>query len=155
MSRVRLLVGTKKGAFVLTSDGQRQIWEVQGPFFGGWEVYHVNGSPAQPDRLWASQSNGWFGQMVQRSEDGGRTWTAVGNDFSYRGEVGEHLWYDGTLRPWEFTRIWHLEPSAHDPDTVFAGAQDAALFRSRDGGGTWEELDGLRGHTTAPAWQPD
>ena len=148
------MVRTRKGAFVLTSDGKRQSWEVEGPHFGGWEIYHVNGSPAHPERLYASQSNGWFGQLVQRSDDGGKTWQAVGNDFRYQGETGSHLWYDGTPRPWEFSRIWHLEPSHHDPDTVFAGAQDAALFRSTDGGQSWEELVGLRNHATAPGWQP-
>ena len=154
MSRVRLLVGTRKGAFVLTSDGKRESWEVDGPHFAGWEIYHVNGSPAQPERLYASQSNGWFGQLVQRSDDGGRTWEAAGNDFKYQGEAGTHLWYDGNPRPWEFTRIWHFEPSLDDPDTVFAGAQDAALFRSTDGAQSWEELVGLRHHATAPGWQP-
>ena len=71
MSGVRVLVGTSKGAFVMTSDGHRQQWDIAGPLFGGWEVYHVAGSPAAPDRLYASQSNGWFGQVIQRSDDGG------------------------------------------------------------------------------------
>jgi photosystem II stability/assembly factor-like uncharacterized protein len=154
MSRVRLLVGTRKGAFVLTADAKRQDWEVSGPHFGGWEIYHVNGSPADPNRLYASQSSGWFGQVIQRSNDGGTTWEPVGNEFTYQGEVGEHLWYDGTPRPWEFKRIWHLEPSADDPDTVFAGAEDAAIFRSTDGGRGWEELPALRTHESGPRWQP-
>ncbi|MGH9104710.1 MAG: WD40/YVTN/BNR-like repeat-containing protein [Acidimicrobiales bacterium] len=154
MSGVRLLVGTRKGGFVLTSDGRRQQWEVQGPHFGGWEVYHMNGSPADPDRIWASQSSGWFGQVVQRSDDGGKTWSAVGNDFRYEGEAGTHLWYDGSAKPWEFSRIWHLEPAPDDPATVYAGAQDAALYRSTDGGESWQELTGLRGHPSAPRWQP-
>jgi photosystem II stability/assembly factor-like uncharacterized protein len=139
---------------VLTSDGKRREWNVDGPHFAGWEVYHVKGSPADPDRLYASQSSGWFGQVVQRSDDGGKTWSAVGNDFQYEGGAGTHQWYDGTPRPWEFTRIWHFEPSRDDPDTVYAGAQDAALFRSTDGGATWGELTGLRGHGTGPSWQP-
>jgi photosystem II stability/assembly factor-like uncharacterized protein len=154
VSGVRLLVGTRKGAFVLTSEGGRQRWAVDGPHFAGWEVYHLKGSPADPDRIYASQSNGWFGQVVQRSDDGGKTWSAVGNDFGYQGEAGTHLWYDGTPRPWEFTRVWHLEPSLDDPATVYAGAQDAALFRSTDGGDSWKELVGLRGHATAPTWAP-
>ena len=116
MSRVRLLVGTRKGAFILTADGRRRDWQVSGPHFGGWEMYHVNGSPADPDRLYASQSSGWFGQIIQRSDDGGQSWNPVGNDFAYEGEVGEHLWYDGTPRPWEFKRIWHLEPSRTDAE---------------------------------------
>jgi photosystem II stability/assembly factor-like uncharacterized protein len=154
MSRVRLLVGTRKGAFILTADGKRQDWQVQGPYFGGWEIYHINASAAEPDRLYASQSGGWFGQLIQRSDDGGESWTPVGNDFAYDGEVGEHLWYDGTPRPWEFKRIWHLEPSRTDPDTVYAGAEDAALYRSTDGGDSWQELTALRRHRTGPQWQP-
>ncbi|MFL6287028.1 MAG: WD40/YVTN/BNR-like repeat-containing protein [Actinomycetes bacterium] len=154
MSGVRLLVGTRKGAFVLTSDGKRQEWKVDGPHFGGWEVYHLKGSPADPDRIYASQSSGWFGQLTQRSDDGGRTWEPVGSNFEYEGDVGDHLWYDGTPRPWEFKRIWHMEPSLTDADTVYAGAEDAALFRSTDAGQTWSELTGLRQHTSAPAWAP-
>ena len=153
MSTLRVLVGTKKGAFILTADGQRAHWAVSGPHFAGWEIYHLKGSPAAPDRLYASQSSGWFGQMIQRSSDGGKTWETVGNEFKYEGVPGPHKWYDGTPHPWEFKRIWHLEPSLTDPDTVFAGAEDAALFRTKDGGRTWQELSGLRsvkGHL----WQP-
>src|SRR5207253_1038158 len=134
MSGVRLLVGTRKGAFVLTSDGTRDDWNVEGPLFTGWEIYHLNGSPADPDRLYASQSTGWHGQVMQRSDDGGKSWEAVGNEFAYDGVPGTHQWYDGTQHPWEFARVWHLEPSLSDPDTVYAGVEDAALFRSTDGG---------------------
>ena len=154
MSGVRVLVGTHKGAFVLTSDAKRQKWDVAGPHFGGWEVYHVKGSPADPDRLYAAQSTGWFGQVIQRSNDGGQTWEPKGNKFQYEGETGTHLYYDGTPRPWEFKRVWHLEPSATDPDAVYAGVEDAALFKSTDGGQNWEELPGLRRHETAPQWAP-
>jgi photosystem II stability/assembly factor-like uncharacterized protein len=154
MSKVRVLVGTRKGAFILTSDGKRERWDVSGPEFAGWEVYHVKGSPADPNRLYASQSSGWFGQLIQRSDDGGRTWHPVGNKFAYDGIPGTHQWYDGTPHPWEFKRVWHLEPSLTDPDSVYAGVEDAAMFRSRDGGQTWEELSGLRGHGSGPAWQP-
>ncbi|MDQ3760152.1 MAG: exo-alpha-sialidase [Actinomycetota bacterium] len=154
MSAVRVLVGTRKGAFVLTSDGKREWWDISGPYFGGWEVYHVTGSPADPSRLYASQCTGWFGQLIQRSDDGGTTWEPVGNQFSYDGVPGTHQWYDGTPHPWEFARVWHLQPSLTDPDTVYAGVEDAALFRSIDGGQTWQELSGLRGHDSASAWQP-
>ena len=154
MAGVRALVGTRKGAFILTSDEGREKWHVSGPHFGGWEIYHVAGSPADPDRLYASQSTGWFGQLIQRSDDGGKTWQPVGNDFTYAGDPGEHLWYDGTPRPWKFTRVWHLEPSLHDPDLIYAGVEDAALFRSVNGGQTWEELAGLRTQESAPSWQP-
>jgi hypothetical protein len=154
MTGVRVLVGTRKGAFVLTSDGKRKDWTVDGPHFGGWEIYHVNGSATDPDRLYASQSTGWFGQLIQRSDDGGKTWEAVGNEFAYEGVPGTHQWYDGTPHPWEFARVWHLEPSATDPDTVYAGVEDAALFVSHDGGGSWRELAGLREHGSGPHWQP-
>ena len=140
MSMVRVLVGTRKGAFILTSDAKRARWEGSGPLFGGWEFYHLQGAPADPQRLYASQSSGWFGQQIQRSSDGGTTWEPVGNKFAYDGVPGTHQWYDGTPHPWEFARVWHLEPSLDDPDTVYAGVQDAALFRSTDGGGSWHEL---------------
>jgi photosystem II stability/assembly factor-like uncharacterized protein len=154
MSAVRVLVGTRKGAFVLTSDGKRDRWDVSGPHFGGWEIYHMKGCPTDPNRLYASQSSSWFGQVIQRSNDGGKTWAPVGNKFTYEGAPGTHLWYDGTPRPFEFARVWHLEPSPTDPDTVYAGIQDAALFRSIDGGETWNELAALRQHKSASAWQP-
>src|SRR5437762_1574219 len=154
MSGVRVLVGTRKGAFVLTSDGKRERWEIGGPFFAGWEVYHVKGSPADPNRLYASQSSGWFGQQIQRSSDGGKTWEPVNNTFVYDGVPGTHQWYDGTPHPWEFKRVWHLEPSATDPDTVLAGVEDAAIFRTTDGGLSWQELPGLRGHGSGSQWQP-
>jgi photosystem II stability/assembly factor-like uncharacterized protein len=154
VSGVRVLAGTRKGAFVLTADGKRDDWDVAGPFFGGWEIYHLKGSPSDQDRLYASQSSGWSGQVIQRSDDGGRTWEPVGNKFSYDGTPGTHQWYDGTPHPWEFARVWHLEPSREDPDVVYAGVEDAGLFRSADGGASWEELPGLRTHGSGPSWQP-
>jgi photosystem II stability/assembly factor-like uncharacterized protein len=154
MSSVRVLVGTRKGAFILSADAARERWDVRGPLFAGWEVYHLKGSPADPDRLYGSQTSSWFGQVIQRSSDGGATWEAVGNQFAYEGAPGTHLWYDGTPHPWEFARVWHLEPSLADPDTVYAGVQDAALFRSIDGGATWHEMAGLRCHPSGSSWQP-
>ena len=154
MSKIRVLIGTRKGAFVATADGKRQEWRIDGPHFGGWEIYHLKGSPADPNRLYASQSSGWFGQVIQRSDDGGATWAPVGNEFTYAGVPGTHQWYDGTPRPWEFKRVWHLEPSPDDPDDVYAGVEDAALFRTTDGGKSWTELRGLREHGSGPSWQP-
>jgi photosystem II stability/assembly factor-like uncharacterized protein len=174
MSSVRVLVGTHKGAFILTADGKREKWDVSGPYFAGWEIYHMKGSPADPNRLYASQTSGWFGQILQRSSDGGKTWEPPGgekvptpgpppppaNKFVYdtSPETGKplttHQWYDGTQHPWEFKRVWHLEPSLTDPDTVYAGVEDAAIFRTTDGAKTWHELAGLRGHGTGPKWQP-
>ena len=111
MSGVRVLVGTRKGAFILTADGKRKKWEISGPHFAGWEIFHLKGSAAEPDRIYASQSTDWFGQVLQRLDDGGKTWAAMGNEFTYAGEVGTHQWYDGTPHPWEFKRVWHLEPA--------------------------------------------
>ncbi|MGD0799417.1 MAG: sialidase family protein [Acidobacteriaceae bacterium] len=153
-TQVRLLVGTRKGAFILTSDEARKDWQIAGPHFAGWEIYHLKGSPANPERLYASQSSGWFGQLIQRSDDGGLTWTPVGNKFAYDGVPGTHQWYDGTPHPWEFKRVWHIEPSLANPDEVYAGVEDAALFHSTDAGSTWTELSGLRTHTTGSAWAP-
>src|SRR5271157_5973818 len=126
MSKVRVLVGTRKGAFVLTSDGKREHWDVSGPHFAGWEIYHLKGSPVDPDRIYVSQTSGWFGQIIQRSSDGGKTWETPGgapevtpfgpkgqsNKFVYdtSPETGKplttHQFYDGTQHPWEFKRVW-------------------------------------------------
>src|SRR2546429_605483 len=175
MSSVRVLVGTRKGAFILTSDGKRQKWDINGPLFSGWEIYHMKGSPVDPNRIYASQTSGWVWQIIQRSSDGGKTWETPGggptpgpygmpmgesNKFVYdtSPETGKplttHQFFDGTQHPWEFKRVWHLEPSLTDPDTVYAGVEDAALFRTADGGQTWQELPGLRGHGSGPRWQP-
>jgi photosystem II stability/assembly factor-like uncharacterized protein len=154
MSGVRVLIGTRKGAFVATSDEKRQRWQIDGPHFAGWEIYHLKGSPVDQQRIYASQSTSWFGQLIQRSDDGGKTWQPVGNKFAYDGVPGTHQWYDGTPHPWEFARVWHLEPALTEPDTVYAGVEDAALFRSTDGGATWHELSGLREHGTGSSWQP-
>jgi len=154
VSSVRVLVGTRKGAFILSADGRRSDWKVEGPLFGGWELYHLKGSPADPDRIYASQSTAWFGQLIQRSDDGGRTWEPMGNRFAYATDAGTHQWYDGTPHPWEFARVWHLEPSLSDPDTVYAGVEDAALFKSTNGGAEWNEVPGLRNHRTGPSWAP-
>jgi photosystem II stability/assembly factor-like uncharacterized protein len=151
---VRVLVGTKKGAFIITSDAKRETWKVEGPHFAGWEIYHLKGSPVDPNRIYVSQSSGWFGQLIQVSNDGGKTFEPGGNEFVYEGVTGTHQWYDGKPHPWEFKRVWHLEPSLTDVDTVYAGVEDAALFRSTDAGKTWQELAGLRQHGTGSAWQP-
>src|SRR5437899_2611416 len=182
MSSVRVLVGTKKGAFILTSDAKRQKWQTSGPMFGGWEIYHMKGSPVDPNRIYASQTSGWFGQIIQRSDDGGKTWHQPGtpkpdapapegpahdpsepttgattegmpkgesNKFVYDESpqtglpLTTHQFYDGTQKPWVFKRVWHVEPSLSDPDTAYAGVEDAAIFKTTDGGKNWSELAGL------------
>ena len=178
MTAIRILVGTRKGAFILSSNGKRKKWSIDGPHFAGWEIYHLKGSPVQPDRIYASQTSSWFGQIIQRSDDGGKTWSQPGSDGAGEKTEAEgmpqgesnmfvydtseatgrplttHQWYDGTQHPWEFARVWHLEPSLDDPDTCYAGVEDAALFKTEDGGVTWHELAGLRGHESGPNWAP-
>src|SRR4051812_29212434 len=170
MSSVRVLVGTKKGGFICTSDGNRQKWDISGPLFGGWEVYHMKASPADPNRIYASQSSGWFGQIIQRSNDGGKTWSTPGskpedlkgpegmpkgesNKFVYEGDPGTHQHYDGSSKPWKFVRVWHIEPSLSDPNTAYAGVEDAAIFKTTDGGATWKELPALR-QVQGSKWMP-
>jgi len=153
MSTVRVAVGTRKGAFILTSNEKREDWKVEGPYFAGWEIYHIVGTPLDPDRLYASQSSGWFGQVIQRSNDGGKSWETEGNDFAYEGVPGTHKWYDGSQHPWEFMRVWHLEPSPTNLDLLYAGVEDAGLFRSSDGARTWQEMSGLRS-VKGNLWQP-
>ena len=134
----------------------------------------MKGSSVDPNRIYCSQTSGWFGQIIQRSDDGGKTWHQPGtpkgeptttpdgmpkaesNKFVYDTAgtpLTTHQWYDGTQHPWEFKRVWHLEPSLSDPDTVYAGVEDAALFRSTDGGKNWRELPALRAQQGA-AWMP-
>jgi photosystem II stability/assembly factor-like uncharacterized protein len=137
----------------------------------GWEIYHMKASPVVPDRIFCSQTSSWFGQVIQRSDDGGKTWDTPGsaagerevmfgmeagesNKFVYDGVPGTHKFYDGSDVPWAFKRVWHLEPSLSDPETVYAGVEDAALFKSTNGGKSWSELSGLRQHTTGKDWQP-
>src|SRR5260370_12266613 len=146
MSKVRVLVGTRKGAFILESDGKREKWDVSGPHFAGWEMYHLKGSPADPNRIYASQTSGWFGQIIQRSEDGGKTWhqpgtppgeapapgppKAASNKFAYDAsdETGKppttHPRNDGTHHPCELKRISHLAPPLKTPDTTSTAAPD-------------------------------
>src|SRR5574337_431095 len=136
MSSVRLLIGTKKGAFILTSDGTRKRWEDGGKSWNppGTTPEDLMGQDGMPK----GESNMF---LYDSSAEPGQPLTT-------------HQHYDGTQRPWEFKRVWHLEPSLTDPDTVYAGVEDAALFKSVDGGRTWQELAGLRGHGSGPRWHP-
>ena len=156
MSSARVLVGTRKGAFVLTSDGKRKKWDVSGPHFAGWEIYHVK-RHRRRIRIACTRRSRAAGSARSSSDpnDGGKTWAPVGNKFTYDGVPGTHQWYDGTAHPWEFKRVWHLEPSLTDPDTVYAGVEDAALFRStRRRAELGGALRAARQHGSGPRWQP-
>ena len=179
MSRVRVLVGTRKGAFVLTSDGQRRRWRSTARTFAGWEVYHVKGSPADPDRIYASQTSGWFGQIIQRSDDGGTTWHQPGTppgeptttaDGMPKGESNKFA-YDVSPRdrpapddapalrrhaaaPGVQARVASRALLAGREHGVRGGRGRGASSGRNDGGLSWHELAGLRGHGTGPQWQP-
>ena len=172
MSKVRVLVGTKKGAFILTRRQARQL-EVSDPILPAGRSYHMKGSPVNPDRIFVSQTSGWFGRSSSAPTDGGKTWgRRASPEMSHMATEGQankfvcdtstengkalttHQFYDGTEHPWEFKRVWHIEPSLTDPDTAYDGIEDAAIFRTTDGATTWHEMPGLRGHGTGPKWQP-
>src|SRR5919199_1738907 len=147
MSSVRVLVGTRKGAFVLSADAKRDNWNVSGPHFPGWEMYHLKASPADPNRVYASQTSGWFGQTIQRSCDGGQTWEPVGNQFTYdelpglRGHGSGPHWQPGAGGLCLHTVL--LDPSR--PERMSVAISAAGAFRSDDAGQTWRTINrGLR-----------
>ena len=150
MSGVRLLVGTRKGR--VRPNRRRETEQV------GHQRSTFRGLGDLPPQGIARRSRSALRVAVERLvrtshpafQRRRKTWETMGNEFRYEGVPGTHQWYDGTQHPWEFKRVWHLEPSLTDPDTVYAGVEDAALFKSADGGRTWEELAGLRGHASGP-----
>ena len=173
MSSVRVLVGTRKGAFILTSDGKRQKWNVTGPHFGGWEIYHMKGSPVDPNRIYASQSSSWFGQIIQRSNDGGKTWEQPGT------KPGEPMKRPKACPKAKATNSSTNGKSRHPscgttarripgnsnasgisslrspiPISVYAGVEDAAIFKTTDGGKNWQELPACAVHGTGPSGSP-
>jgi photosystem II stability/assembly factor-like uncharacterized protein len=133
MSKVRLLVGTRKGAFVLTADGTRDDWDVRGPFFTGWEIYHLNGSPADPDRIYASQTSGWFGQIVQRSDDGGETWQPINKGLRSR-ELPDEEREVGHC-------VHRIAMNESRPDVLFM-QKHWHVMRSDDAGDSWQKVSG-------------
>src|SRR5437867_954840 len=138
MSGVRVLVGTRKGAFILTADGKRERWNVSGPHFAGWEIYHIKGSPADPNRLYASQSSGWFGQVIQRSCDGAKTWQELAG---LRGHGTGPKWQPGAGGMCLHTVL--LDPT--NARRMYVAISAAGAFRSDDGGKTWKPINrGLR-----------
>ena len=137
--RVRLLVGTKKGAFILESDEARRDWSVRGPMCEGWPVHDIIVEPGSGALLVAA-GNAWYGPAVWRSEDDGETWTHSSSGLTY-GEEAEPI-----------KTIWSL---AATPDGgLLAGVEPAGLFRSDDGGSTWGHVEGLTNHPTRPTWGP-
>jgi hypothetical protein len=136
--RVILLIGTNKGVFYYSSDSERRKWNLHGPFLSGWEAYSVLGDSRQGRRLFAGTSHAAYGATIRVSDDFGESWTQIENGPAYSPESGFSL-----------NRIWQLVPGA-EPDTFFAGVEEAGLFVSRDRGMSWRELDGLTKHPTRP-----
>src|SRR6266568_3828077 len=134
MSKVRVLVGTRKGAFILTSDGKREKWDVSGPHFAGWEMYHLKGSPADQNRIYASQTSGWFGQVIKRSDDGGKNWKELSG---LRGHCSGPGWQPGAGGMCLHTIV--LDPS--NPQRMFIAISAAGAFRTDDAGKTWRPIN--------------
>ena len=145
-----VLVGTRKGAFVLTGDESRRQWQISGPFNPGTDVFHLVYDDRNGGIIYSASNSMWFGPQVEFSPDLGKTWeqAEVQPRFNNKPEYAEH---DGDT----VSRIWHIEPGrAEEPGTLFAGVQPAALFKSTDGGATWLEVEGLGKHPTRSEWMP-
>ena len=136
--KVILLVGTKKGAFLVESRPDRRRWAIRGPFCEGWPILDVSHDPADGAIL-AGGASSWYGPAVWRSPDLGATWTHSSDGLTY-GDTGPQL-----------TRVWNVTPAG---GTIYAGVEPAGLFRSEDGGRSWAHVDGLRAHPSMPDWQP-
>lgn len=136
--RVVLLVGTRKGAFLLEGDPGRQRWNVRGPLCEGWPLHDLSIEPATGAIL-AGGGSEWYGPAVWRSDDLGETWTHSSEGLTY-GDDGPKV-----------KTVWNVTAGR---DAIYAGVEPAGLFRSRDGGATWEHVAGLRDHPTRPEWQP-
>ena len=137
-NRVSVLVGTSKGAFILDGDTARRDWRLRGPLCDGWPVNDISVEPGT-GALLAAGSSPWFGPAVWRSDDHGATWTHSSEGLSY-GDDGPKV-----------TRIWNVTAAR---GTVYAGVEPAGLFRSADGGRTWQHVEGLTNHPSRPEWQP-
>ena len=151
MSKVRVLVGTRKGAFILTSDAKRERWNVAGPHFGGWEMYHLKGSPAEPNRIYASDRQAGLASLSSALTMAAKPGSRWATSSCYLGTISGMT---ARFTPGNSNGSGYLVRLLTDPDTVYAGVEDAALFRSTDAGQNWQEFPGLRGHGSGPHWQP-
>lgn len=139
-----LLVGTTKGAFFFHSDENRRDWRMTGPHLAGWNVYSLLGDSRHAPRIYVGTGHFVYGPTIRTSDDFGETWTQVADGPSYSAESGFKL-----------NQIWQIVPGhASQPDTLYAGVDEAGLFVSHDRGATWSELSGLTQHPTRPNWFP-
>lgn len=137
-TRVALLVGTPKGAFILDGDGRRRNWSLRGPMCTAWPTHDVSVEP-ESGALLAGGGSPWYGPAVWRSDDLGATWTHSSEGLTY-GDDGPKV-----------KTIWNVTAAN---GTIHAGVEPAGLFRSRDGGVRWEHVEGLTDHPTRAAWEP-
>jgi hypothetical protein len=136
--KVKLLVGSKKGVFILESDERRRDWRLSGPFCETWPIHHVVGDP-RDGAIYGAGGNEWFGPAVWKSIDGGARWTHSSRGLAYpEGET-------------PVKAVWSVA-LAHG--RLYAGVEPAGLFVSVDGGASFEPVQGLRDHPTRPDWQP-
>lgn len=144
VGQVWILVGTNKGAFFYRSDASRRNWTLTGPHLAGWEVYSLLGDSRHGNRIYAGTSHFVYGPSIRVSDDGGATWTEIENSPRCAPESGFAL-----------KRIWQIVPGhASQPETLYAGVEEAGLFVSRDGGQSWEEVAALTQHPSRPGWFP-
>jgi hypothetical protein len=140
---ISVWVGTRKGAFVFRS-ANRKSWDVDGPFFKGWEVNHVVQDPRDPKRVYAAVNSAWFGPHIHGSTNSGKTWKPSDEGFAVKSVPEAKL-----------ARAWHIEPGhAEQPGVVFAGGDPGVLFRSEDWGKNWQEVTSLNTHATRSQWTP-
>jgi hypothetical protein len=136
--RIALLVGTRKGAFLLDGDAGRQKWSVRGPLCEGWPLHDLSIEPSTGAIL-AGGGNEWYGPAVWRSDDGGETWSHSSEGLTY-GDGGPKV-----------KTVWNVTATK---DAIYAGVEPAGLFKSTDGGATWRHVEGLTNHPTRSEWQP-
>ena len=156
---VTILVGTSKGAFLVSSAGGRTGWKVSGPFCDGWPINHIIGDPAT-GRIWAAGGGDWHGAGVWRSDDGGASWQVTrltsgqldewaANDPGFAAMIG----WSATELPFgkDFSQLWSLHYAG---DTLYAGTKPASLLASKDHGATFTRIDALNEHPSADSWNP-
>ncbi|HEV8050072.1 MAG TPA: exo-alpha-sialidase, partial [Thermoplasmata archaeon] len=152
--KVAVWVGTRKGAYGLTSDAKRRKWTVKGPYHAGGDVFDVVADPRDPKYVYALVNSGWFGPRVFRSSNGGVKWTEVAPPMMalLKDRAKNEM---GGSEAGPIVNLWHLTPGPeNEPGSLFLGADPGMLFRSDDRGASWAPLNGLNEHSTRPKWNP-
>ena len=143
-SEVNVLLGTRKGAFILQSNTRRRTWKIIGPLLKGTSVFHMSFDKRDGKTIYAAVNSGHFGPTVEVSRDFGKTWSNAEKPPRFPENSGLSV-----------ENVWHVEPGlADEPDVVYAGVAPAALFRSGDRGKSWDLNENLNNHPTRSEWQP-